>query len=166
MATPQEKLAQSLEVLKALQDQGHTAISTKELSRLHRERLLAHGFIKEVILGWYIIVSPEEQKGDSTSWYASYWNFCARYLEDRFGEDYCISAEQSLKIHAGNTTVPQQLIIRTIKGSNAITLLVHDTSLFSMKSCEIDYNWVRSSKSCSIRCEVSSTAGRVSGGGG
>jgi len=134
MATPQEKLAQSLEVLKALQDQGHTAISTKELSRLHRERLLAHGFIKEVILGWYIIVSPEEQKGDSTSWYASYWNFCARYLEERFGEDYCISAEQSLKIHAGNTTVPQQLIIRTIKGSNAITLLVHDTSLFSMKS--------------------------------
>ena len=134
MATPQEKLAQSLEVLKTLQDQGHTSIRTKELSRLHRERLLEHGFIKEVIKGWYIIVSPEEQKGDSTSWYASYWNFCARYLEERFGENYCISAEQSLKIHAGNTTVPQQLIIRTIKGSNAITRLVHNTSLFSMKS--------------------------------
>tara|TARA_R110002050_G_scaffold24083_3_gene64245 strand:- start:309 stop:455 length:147 start_codon:yes stop_codon:yes gene_type:complete len=27
MATPQEKLAQSLEVLKALQDKGHTAIT-------------------------------------------------------------------------------------------------------------------------------------------
>ena len=134
MATPQEKLAQSLEILKSFQDKGHTAIRTKDLSRLHRERLLKHGFIKEVIQGWYIIVPPDEQKGDSTSWYASYWNFCAHYLEERFGKDYCISAEQSLQIHAGNTTVPHQLIIRTIKGSNAITPLVHGTSLFSMKS--------------------------------
>lgn len=134
MATPQEKLAQSLEKLKELQDKGHTAIKTKDLSRLNRERLLEHGFIKEVMQGWYIIVPPDEQKGDSTSWYASYWSFCARYLENRFGQDYCISAEQSLQIHAGNTTVPQQLIIRTIKGTNAITPLIHGTSLFSMKS--------------------------------
>lgn len=134
MATPQEKLAQSLEKLKELQDQGYTAIKTKDLSRLNRERLLEHGLIKEVMQGWYIIVPPDEQKGDSTSWYASYWNFCARYLEDRFGQDYCISAEQSLQIHAGNTTVPQQLIIRTIKGTNAMTPLIHGTSLFSMKS--------------------------------
>lgn len=134
MVTPQEKLAQSLEKLKELQDQGHTAIKTKDLSRVHRERLLGHGFIKEVMQGWYIIVPPDEQKGDSTSWYASYWNFCARYLEERFGQDYCISAEQSLQIHAGNTTVPQQLVIRTIKGTNAMTPLIHGTSLFSMKS--------------------------------
>lgn len=134
MATPQEKLAQSLEKLKELQDRAHTAIKTKDLSRLNRERLIEHGFIKEVMQGWYIIVPPDEQKGDSTSWYTSYWNFCARYLEDRFGQDYCISAEQSLQIHAGNTTVPQQLIIRTIKGTNAITSLIHGTSLFSMKS--------------------------------
>ena len=134
MATPQVKLAQSLEKLKDLQDKGHTAIRTKDLSRLHRERLLEHNFIKEVIQGWYIIVATDEQKGDSTSWYASYWNFCARYLEERFNQDYCISAEQSLQIHAGNTTVPQQLIIRTIKGSNAITPLIYGTSLFSMKS--------------------------------
>ncbi len=59
-----KSLAQSLEVLKAIQDKGHTAIRTKELSRLHRERLLDHGFIKEVIQGWYIIVPPDEQKGD------------------------------------------------------------------------------------------------------
>ncbi|MFG6687084.1 Fic family protein [Mariniflexile sp. HNIBRBA6329] len=134
MATPQEKLAQSLEKLKKLQDQGYTAIKTKDLSRLNRERLIEHGFIKEVMQGWYIIVPPDEQKGDSTSWYASYWNFCARYLEDRFGQDYCISAEQSLQIHAGNNAVPQQLIIRTIKSTNAITPLIHGTSLFSMKS--------------------------------
>ena len=47
MATPQVKLAQSLEKLKDLQDKGHTAIRTKDLSRLHRERLLEHNFIKE-----------------------------------------------------------------------------------------------------------------------
>ncbi len=134
MALPQEKLAKSLEILHNLQNQGYVAIKTIELSRVHRERLIDNGFISEVVKGWYIIVPPDEQQGDSTSWYTTYWNFCARYLEDRFGDNYCISAEQSLLIHAGNNTVPHQLIIRAIKGTNSITPLVHGTSLFSMKS--------------------------------
>ena len=49
MATPSDKLAQSLDVLKALQDQNIVAIRTKNMTRTHRERLLKNGFIKEVI---------------------------------------------------------------------------------------------------------------------
>lgn len=135
MATPREKLAQSLEVLKDLQDkQKIVAIKTSELSRVHRERLLEHGFIKKVFDGWYITTPPDEQEGDSTSWYASYWNFCSRYLDERYGNDYCLSADQSLQIHAGNQTVPQQLIIRTKAATNKPTPLPHNTSLFSMQS--------------------------------
>lgn len=135
MATPQEKLAQSLEVLKSLQDNHQiVAIKTTELKRSHRERLLQHGFIKKVLEGWYILAPPNERDGDSTSWYASYWNFCARYLEDRYGNEYCLSADQSLQIHAGNQTVPHQLIIRTKAPSNKPTSLPYDTSLFSMQS--------------------------------
>lgn len=134
MATPQEKLAQALEALKVLQDKGFVAIMGSELSRTNRERLLGHGFIREVVRGWYIAVPPDEQDGDSTSWYTSYWHFCARYLADRYGDTYCISAEQSLLLHAGNQTVPYQLIIRVVKGTNSSTPLPHGTSLFSMKS--------------------------------
>lgn len=134
MATPQEKLAQSLETLKALQDQGITAVKSSELSRVHRERLIDNGFIRQIIQGWYIIVPPDEKKGDTTSWYANYWNFCTRYLTERYGDSYCISAEQSLLLHAGNQTVPQQLIIRALNGTNSITQLIYGTSIFTMKS--------------------------------
>jgi len=134
MATPGEKLAESLEELKNLHDKGIVGIKTSDLSRVHRERLLKNEFIQEVFKGWYISVPHDETKGDSTSWYLSYWGFCSDYLNDRFGEDYCISADQSLLIHAGNESVPHQLIIRSSKGSNTSTNLPHNTSLFSMES--------------------------------
>jgi hypothetical protein len=135
MAAPKEKLLESLKILKKIQDDPtKVAIKSSDLSRVHRERLMKKGFIKEVIKGWYISSSPEEQDGDSTSWYTSYWHFCSRYLTERYGESYCLSAEQSLQIHAGNWTIPQQLIARTIAGSNKSTPLPFNTSLFSMQS--------------------------------
>ncbi len=134
MATPGEKLAESLEQLKELQDSGVVAIKASGLTRVHRERLINNGFIKEVIKGWYISAPHKETQGDSTSWFTSFWEFCSQYLEDRYGEDYCISAEQSLMLHSGNNAVPSQLIIRSTKGNNSATQLLFDTSLFVMKS--------------------------------
>ncbi|MCK5839285.1 MAG: Fic family protein, partial [Bacteroidales bacterium] len=60
--------------------------------------------------------------------------FCSGYLNDRYGDSYCISAEQSLQIHSGNWTVPQQLIIRSSEGPNGNTPLPFKTSIFTMKS--------------------------------
>jgi hypothetical protein len=134
MATPGEKLADSLEQLKKLQDIGTVAIKANALSRVHRERLVENGFLKEVLKGWYLSVPADEQKGDSTSWYASYWAFCTEYLADRYNDSYCISADQSLQLHAGDTTVPQQLIIRSLDGPNGVTPLPNNTSLVTMKS--------------------------------
>ncbi|MEA1784690.1 Fic family protein [Arenibacter sp. GZD96] len=134
MATPGEKLAESLEKLKALQDSGIVAIRADDLSRVHKERLIKNGFIKEVIKGWYIATPHDELQGDSTSWFTSFWDFSARYLQDRYGEDYCVSAEQSLMFHAGNNAVPGQLIIRSSKGNNSATNLLFGTSIFVMKS--------------------------------
>jgi hypothetical protein len=131
MATPSEKLATSLEVLKNLQDQGITAIKSAMLGETHRVRLLKNGFIKEVVKGWYIATPSDEQPGDSTSWYASYWHFCAQYLADRYGDAYYISPEQSLQIHSGSWTVPQQLVVRTEKGTNHGTPLPYGTSLWN-----------------------------------
>ena len=134
MATPNEKIAESLIELKKLQDSNIVAIKASDLTRVHRERLLKNGFIKEVVRGWYISVPHDEAIGDSTSWFTSFWEFCTRYLKDRFGEDYCVSAEQSLAFHAANTTVPKQLIIRSTKGNNLPTELLFGTSIFVMKS--------------------------------
>ena len=134
MASPAEKLAESLEALKMLEEKGIVAIKANALSRTHRERLLENGFIREVYKGWYIAVSPTEAKGDSTSWYTSYWHFCAQLLRDKYKQNWCISPEQSLLLHAGNRTVPQQLIVKSPKAANFKTDLPFGTSLFHIKS--------------------------------
>jgi len=131
MATPEEKLAQSLEVLRGLQNnQGIAVIKAEAISRVHRERLIKNGFIKEVMKGWYISSNPEERKGDTTSWSTAYWQFCEVYLNDKFGEDWCVSPELSISIHSGNRTIPDQLIIRATKASNQKVDLIYNTSLY------------------------------------
>jgi hypothetical protein len=133
MATPSEKLAQSLEALKALQDRGVVAIHSADLERLDRERLIANGFLQPVIKGWYITPRPDETTGESTAWYASFWDFCASYLNERFDNDWCLSPEQSLVLHAGNRAVPRKLLVRSPKGYNKVTALPHNTSLLSVR---------------------------------
>ena len=134
MATPAEKLADSLETIQRLQEEGIVAIRTGEISRLDRERLLYNGFLKEVTRGWYIIARPDEKKGDTTSWYHSYWNFCVRFLNEKFKQEWCISAEQSVQLHAGNWSVPAQLLVKSPQANNFKTNLLFDTSLFAIRS--------------------------------
>jgi hypothetical protein len=134
MASPQQKLAESLEALKALQDKQIVAIRSADLSRTHRERLLKSGFLQEVMKGWYIPSNPHQRPGETTGWYASFWDFCASYLNDRFGKDWCIGPDQSLSFHAGNRTVPGQLVVRAPTGGNKPTNLLHGTSIFDMRA--------------------------------
>jgi hypothetical protein len=134
MPTPTHRLADSLEALRALQGRGVVAIRSADLSRTHRERLVGSGFLKDVIKGWYVAARPDEPRGDSTAWYASFWDFCAAYLSERFGTEWCLSPEQSLALHAGNRAVPAQLIVRTPKGGNKPTALPHGTSLFDVRN--------------------------------
>lgn len=134
MATPSERLATSLQTLHERQGRGAVAIRSRDLSRVDRERLLKSGFLKEVIKGWYIPSRPDEVPGDSTAWYASFWDFCAAYLSERFGKDWCLSPEQSLSLLAGNRTVPAQLLVRAPKGGNKPTALPFGTSLFDVRN--------------------------------
>lgn len=134
MAAPAAKLAESLEVLEALQKEGRTAIRSGDITRTHRERLSEAGFLKEVMKGWYIASRPEETAGESTAWYTSFWRFCAEYLTERFGEAWSLSPEQSLLIHAGNWTVPQQLLVRSPAAHNNIIKFPHDTSIVDVRA--------------------------------
>lgn len=134
MAKPSEKLAESLQALHELQTRGTIAIRSRDLSRTHRERLLRNGFLQEVIKGWYLPTRPDETAGESTAWYAAFWPFCAAYLQHLKGNDWCLSPEQSLSIHAENWTIPHQLLVRSIKARNHITALPHHTSLLDVRA--------------------------------
>ena len=130
---PSDHLATSLGLLKDLQRQGRVAIRARDLSRVHRERLTRNGFLREIMKGWYIPSRPDEPAGDSTAWYAAFWAFAAQYLESRFGDEWCLSADQSLLLHVGDRTVPPQLLLRAPRGSNKPTPLPHGTSVFDVR---------------------------------
>ena len=134
MARPSEKLAESLEVLHALQERDVVAIRSGDLTRTHRERLCRNGFLEEVMKGWYVPARPDETAGESTAWYASFWRFCAAYLQHLKGTDWCLSPGQSLSLHAENWTVPRQLLVRASKARNNVTALPHDTSLLDVRA--------------------------------
>ncbi len=127
MATSGEKLAASLEALQNVQ--SGNVVRSSSLSRVHRERLMQNDFLLEVVKGWYIVTRPALNDGSSTPWFASYWTFVAAYLNDRYGDDYCLSSESSLHLHTGATVVPRQLVIITkAKGTQKLNL-PFDTSL-------------------------------------
>src|SRR5271156_5223640 len=133
MATPNEKLAESLDVLKALQEGGRRVFRSDDLSRVHRERLVENGFLQEVMKGWLISSSPGARAGDSTPWYASFWEFCARYCGERFGDEWYLSAEESLWLQGERTVIPDQVVLNSPKGTNNEIKLLFGTSLYDLK---------------------------------
>ena len=137
MATPNEKLAASLKMLERLQDGGRRVFKTKEINRYDRERLLKHGFLQHVMKGWWISSSPDTTSGDSTPWYASFWQFCARYCTDRFGEEWHLSPEQSILLHAEATAIPMQVIVYTPRGTNNTVELPFGTSIYDLNHSPI-----------------------------
>ena len=133
MVTPNEKLAASLAQLQKLQGRGRRVFRSGGLTRVHRQRLVRNGFLREVMKGWLISCSPDADPGDTTPWLASFWEFCAAYCTARFGPDWHLSPEQSLLLHAENTVIPQQVIIYTPKGANNTVELLFGTSLYDLR---------------------------------
>lgn len=136
MATIQEKLAESLAVLKEYQDaHGDNLViqGADTLGRTHTERLVNSGYLQMVIRGWYIPSSPGSE-GDSTVWYVSYWSFVTAYLDNRFEGKWCLSPELSLDFYSGKTVIPKQLIVRSELGANNILQLPFGTSLVDIKA--------------------------------
>ncbi|WP_290647743.1 hypothetical protein [Aquisalimonas sp.] len=66
-------------------------------------------------------------------WDASFWEFCARYCAVRFGDDWHLSPEQSLPLHAEHAVIPQQVVIYSPKGTNNTLELLFGTSLYDLR---------------------------------
>ncbi len=133
MATPNEKLAASLARLRQLQNDGKRVFQSKALGRVHRERLIKNGFLQEVIRGWLISTGPDVEDGDTTPWYSSFWEFCSRYCDARFGPNWNLSPEQSLMLHAENNAIPTQVIVYAEKGTSNTRGLLFGTSIYDLK---------------------------------
>jgi fido (protein-threonine AMPylation protein) len=137
MPTPNEKLAESLALLQELQKGGRRVFRSDELSRTHRQRLLQNGFLQEVMKGWVISSSPSARAGDSTPWYASFWEFCGKYCNERFGEEWHLSPEQSILLHAENTVIPTQVVVYSPRGTNHTIELLFGSSLYDLKQADM-----------------------------
>ncbi|MBF0380341.1 MAG: Fic family protein [Magnetococcales bacterium] len=133
MPTANENLAVSLKYLQKLQKNEDRVFQSHKLTRVHRERLVRQGFLKSIMDGWLVSWNPGTTPGDTTQWYVSFWEFCAKYSNKRFGSKWHLSPVQSLLLHAENTIIPQQVIIYTTKGSNNKIPLLFGTSLYDLK---------------------------------
>jgi hypothetical protein len=133
VAAPNEKLASSLSILKALQDTGLSVFQISahpELTRTHRERLQNAGFLKLVIQGWYQSNNPEDSEGDSTHWYANMETFVAAYAHSRFADQWQVSPELSLLKHSGHSSIEKQILLHSPLATNQPQALPHGCSMF------------------------------------
>ncbi|NBB83589.1 MAG: cell filamentation protein Fic [Alphaproteobacteria bacterium] len=133
MADARSKLATSLAVLRERQSGGKAVFRTSAFGRTDRERLIRHGFLREIVKGWVMSASPAAQDGDSTPWYAAFWEFCSAYAAERFGTEWHLSAEQSIHLHAGRTTIPAQVVLYSPRGANNTLALPFATALYDLR---------------------------------
>jgi len=130
MTQQRQDLADTLERIQtSAQDD---LIRSREMSRIDRERAQAAGWLHPIIKGWYMVGSEASaQIGNTVLWYSHFWPFVQRYLDERFGDGYCLNAEASLDIHVRITTVPAQLIVMTREGGAHTVQLPHGTSILT-----------------------------------
>lgn len=121
-------LASGLKKIKRLQEKGKVfqskSFTDKELTQLKK-----NGFLTEIIRGWYHVSSPADVDNETTMWYASFWEFVAKYLKERYKKNYCLNPDASLALHTGDTVVPQQIVVMIKKGTPDIVKLPHSIAL-------------------------------------
>lgn len=113
---------------------GGNIIKSKQLSRKDRELLKRTNWLMKIIKGWYLLVKPDGFFGDSTVWYANFWDFLRIYLEHHFDKKYCLSAENSIDLHSGLSNIPRQVIVISTKGGGVPQELPYSTSVFIYSS--------------------------------
>lgn len=135
MAAANEKLAAALEALHDAQGTTKRRVfRSNEFSRLTRERLMNAGFLSEVIRGWLYITFPDGNPGDTTPWISSFWEFTSAYANDRFGDQWSLSAEQSLLLATADSSIPKQLLINASAGTNNVIALPFGNSILELKT--------------------------------
>jgi fido (protein-threonine AMPylation protein) len=130
----QRHLAEGLRLLQLRQQAGGVVFRTADFSRVHRDALVRSGFLRRVTRGWYRPARPGDAPGDTTPWYAAMAQFIAGYANERFGTDWHLDPASSLRLHAGATVLPLQLIVHSPRGTNNVLALPDGCSLLDYKA--------------------------------
>ena len=115
------------ELLASEQHTSGPVVSSKEsLDEEQLSWLLLDEKIKPIVPGWYYvtrdpILMPKDD--NQSDWYRAYWPFIVAYLNDKYGDAWCLSADSSLLIHSGNGLVPTQLTVRCDREDDSVLKL-------------------------------------------
>ena len=136
--TPKHQiLADGLEDLHALQEQGRLVVRSGDIVPPRLKVLKETGYLHPIMKGWYHLSDPGSRPGDTTPWTMSFWSFVQRYCEDRFGEQWVLSPEICLGLHAGINVPPAQVMVHAIKGGNNAVSLPAGQSIYDLKVKEL-----------------------------
>ena len=130
--TEQQKLAKALTELHQVLGSAQGVVRGKQIKNPTRLLLLERGYLREILKGWYFVSDPLAEPGDTTPFYANYWEYLASYLSERFGTDYCLTAEHSLLRHAQHNVVPQQVNVMLAVNQSQVQELAfgHSVALY------------------------------------
>lgn len=128
---PNELLARHLKAAHGVARES--VVRGRDLTQRQRGFLVKAGCLVEVMKGWYLLAPPGVQTGDTTLWHGNFWAFLGFYLEERFGDGYCLTAETSLDLWAGQTRTPLQIIVMIREGGNNRIDLAFGTSIVTYR---------------------------------
>lgn len=134
--TPRQKLARALAELHGVLGSEQGVVRGKQLSNANRLLLLESGYLREILKGWYFVSDPTAEPGDTTPFFANFWEYLARYLGERFGAGYCLTAEHSLLRHAQHTVIPKTVNVVLQANQSHVQALAfgHTVAMFPGKS--------------------------------
>ncbi len=100
-----------------LQSQAQRGIiSSRQMSRQQRERLLHAGCLDPIMRGWYHL----KPTTGSPNIPPNLLDFLPVYLEDRLGSHWCFSAESSLVLHLAPENLPRRLVVMAQNSSTTV----------------------------------------------
>lgn len=129
-------LARSLKELHDVLGADRGVVRGPQISNGARVLLLKTGYLREILKGWYFVSDPTADAGDTTPFYANFWEYLARYLGERFRTDYCLTAEQSLLRHAQYNVIPPTVNVMLAVNQSQVQELAfgHTVALYPGKS--------------------------------
>lgn len=110
---------------KAQEFQRNGILQSSHLTRKQRETLVRTGHLRSVMRGWYQL-RENPQLEDAGPDLAS---FLPLYLEQRLGNQWCLSAASSLAVRCGEDPLPSQVVVQALYGSTTVHTFADGTRL-------------------------------------
>lgn len=135
--SPNLRLAGALEDLRRLQ-QKSSVVHSAELALSKRQVLLDQGFLQPINRDWFAISHPHQSSGDTTLWASCFWDFCQRYMDERFGDKWCLSPLDSARIVTGSSSIPRNIVCLATQGNNQNVKVLNEASSIFVQKKDID----------------------------